>query len=83
DYAYFESAHGTAPDIAGQNIINPTATLLSGVMMLNYLGFVRAGESLERAIEATYADGHALTPDQGGTASTTDFCASVSDHLGV
>ena len=83
NYAYFESAHGTAPDIAGQNIINPTATLLSGAMMLRYLGFAAAGESLEQAIEATYADGAALTPDQDGTASTTDFCAEVANHLGV
>lgn len=83
NYAYFESAHGTAPDIAGKNTINPTATLLSGAMMLRYLGFADAGESLERAIESTYRDGTALTPDQEGAASTTDFCAEVVNHLGV
>ena len=47
DYAYFESAHGTAPDIAGQNIINPTATILSACMMLEYLAFEEAAIKLK------------------------------------
>jgi len=80
-YAYFEPAHGTAPDIAGKNIINPTATLLSGALLLAYLGFATEARSLERAIEATYADGSVLPPDQGGSASTTDFCAAVARRL--
>ena len=81
DYAYFESAHGTAPDIAGRNIINPTATILSGSMMLDYLGFDEARERLERAVEGVYAEGKTLTPDQGGTASTTEFCEAVGARL--
>jgi isocitrate/isopropylmalate dehydrogenase len=80
-YAYFESAHGTAPDIAGRHVINPTATLLSGAMMLEYLGFDDAGARLRRAIVAVYADGACLTPDQGGTASTDAFCAAVERAL--
>ena len=80
-YAYFESAHGTAPDIAGQNIINPTATLLSGAMLLEYLGFGAEPERLRRAIEAVYADAAILTPDQGGHSSTTGFCAAVERAL--
>jgi isocitrate/isopropylmalate dehydrogenase len=80
-YAYFESAHGSAPDLVGQNSINPTATLLSGAMMLEYLGFAPAARRLEAAIAAVYAAGRGLTPDQGGAASTTDFCAAVADHL--
>ena len=83
DYAYFESAHGTAPDIAGKNIINPTATLLSAVLMLDYLGFEAASARLERAIERVYAAGDALTPDQGGTATTTEFCEAVARELGA
>ena len=79
DYAYFESAHGGAPDIAGQNIINPTATLLSGVMMLDYLGFSEASSRLTLAIRDVYAKGRNLTPDQGGSASTTDFCKGVAE----
>ncbi len=81
DYAYFESAHGTAPDIAGQNIINPTATLLSAVMMLEHLGFDEAGRRLHDAIAAVYAAGDVLTPDQGGSASTTDFCDAVAANV--
>lgn len=81
DYAYFESAHGTAPDIAGRNIINPTATLLSGCMMLEYLGMVDAAERVQNAVAAVYAHGECLTPDQGGTATTTEFCAAIASRL--
>jgi isocitrate/isopropylmalate dehydrogenase len=81
DYAYFESAHGTAPDIAGMNIINPTATLLSGCMMLEYLGFEDAASSLEHAMVEVYREGRCLTPDQGGDAKTTEFCDAVRSHL--
>lgn len=80
-YAYFESVHGSAPDIAGRNIINPTATLLSAVMMLDYLGYEDAMTRLDRAISHVYAEGRALTPDQGGASSTTDFCAAVRQYL--
>ena len=81
DYAYFEPAHGTAPDIAGRHIINPTATLLSAAMMLEYLGLGEDAARLERAIASVYADGQTLTPDQGGTASTTEFCDAVAQAL--
>ncbi|NKB98440.1 MAG: isocitrate/isopropylmalate dehydrogenase family protein [Pseudomonadales bacterium] len=77
DYAYFESAHGTAPDIAGQNIINPTANLLTAAMMLNYLDFSSAAERLNKAITKVYASGDVLTPDVGGTASTNEMCDAV------
>ncbi len=77
DYAYFESAHGTAPDIAGQGIVNPTATLLSAAMMLEHLALNEQAADLRRAIDQVYADGRALTPDQGGAASTLDFCNAV------
>jgi isocitrate/isopropylmalate dehydrogenase len=82
NYAYFESIHGTAPDIAGKNIINPTATLLSASMMLDYLGFQDAVICLDQAVSQVYADGRTLTSDQGGTASTTAFCAAVQEKLG-
>jgi len=80
-YAYFESVHGSAPDIAGKNIINPTATLLSAVLMLAYLGQDEAAARLESAITRVYAEGRVLTPDQGGTSSTTAFCAAVQHYL--
>jgi isocitrate/isopropylmalate dehydrogenase len=81
DYAYFESAHGTAPDIAGQNIINPTATLLSAAMLLDYLGFCSDAKKLEAAVHGVYAQRLVLTTDQGGSASTTEFCEAVSSLL--
>ncbi len=81
DYAYFESAHGTAPDIAGRGIINPTGTLLSAAMMLEYLGFAEASHRLVRSLERVYAEGKTLTPDQGGAATTREFCAAVAAGL--
>ncbi|MBU2643147.1 isocitrate/isopropylmalate dehydrogenase family protein [bacterium] len=81
DYAYFEPVHGTAPDIVGQNIINPTATLLSATMMLDYLGFKDEASRVEKAMAAVYAKGHVLTPDQGGRAKTTEFIDAVKQEL--
>jgi len=80
-YAYFESAHGTAPDIAGQGIVNPTATLLSAAMMLDYLGRSDAAAALRRAIDAVYAEGRQLPPDQGGQTGTRAFCDAVRGAL--
>ena len=80
DYAYFEPAHGTAPDIAGRNIINPTATILSATMMLEYLGFSVQARQIEAAVERVYAEGP-RTPDQGGAATTTEFCQAVARAL--
>ncbi len=81
DYAYFEPAHGTAPDIAGKNIINPTATLMTVGMMMEYLGFSEFASRLDHAIEKVYAEGKVLTPDQGGGASTSDMVQAVADAL--
>jgi isocitrate/isopropylmalate dehydrogenase len=80
-YAYFESVHGTAPDIMGMGIINPSATMLSAAMMLDYLGFSAEGARLDAAIRKVYADGRALTPDQGGKTKTTEFARAVIDNL--
>lgn len=81
NYAYFEPAHGTAPDIAGTNTINPTATILSAVMMLEYLGYESIAGQLNRAVESVYREGASLTPDQGGNASTTEFVDAVRARL--
>ena len=67
-----------APDIAGRNIINPTGTILSATMMLDYLGLDAAAARIEAALARVYADGSALTPDQGGNATTTEFCAALA-----
>jgi isocitrate/isopropylmalate dehydrogenase len=82
-WAYFESVHGTAPDIAGRHVINPTATMLSAVLLLEYIGLADAAARLERAIEQTYADGSVLTPDQGGTATSDEFADAVRARLGA
>lgn len=76
-FAYFESVHGTAPDIAGRGIINPTATLLSAAMMLDYLGLDDASTRLRDAVARVYADGRALTPDVGGTGTTRGVADAV------
>jgi isocitrate/isopropylmalate dehydrogenase len=81
DYAYFESVHGTAPDIMGQGIINPTATILSAAMMLDYLGFEDASARFEAAVRKVYADGRVLTVDQGGSARTAEFARAVIANL--
>ncbi len=83
DFAYFESAHGTAPDIAGQDRINPTATLLSAVMLLEHVGLGDHAARLDAAVTAVYAKGDVLPADQGGTATTTAFAAAVVDALGT
>jgi len=80
-YAYFESVHGTAPDIKGMGVINPTATMLSAVMLLDYLGMRDQSQRFENAIRKVYAAGKPLTPDQGGSAKTADFTRAVISHL--
>ena len=82
-YAYFEPVHGSAPDLAGKGIINPTAMLLSGAMMLEYLGYAEQAKILQQAIAQTYHEGTVLPVDQGGHASTTEFVNAVKAHLSV
>jgi isocitrate/isopropylmalate dehydrogenase len=74
---YFESVHGSAPDIAGKGIANPTATILSTVMMLGYLGMEYEANKLEDAVASVYRKGEVLTPDQDGSATTAQFTAAV------
>ena len=75
--AYFESVHGSAPDIAGRNIANPTATILSAKLMLDYLEMHQEADALERAVAAIYKDGKNLTYDQGGKATTMECAKAV------
>ena len=76
-YAYFEPVHGSAPDLAGEGIINPTAMMLSGAMMLAYLGYTEQAQRLEQVIEQIYRKGVSLTRDQGGSASTVEFVEGI------
>lgn len=80
-YAYFEPVHGSAPDLAGKGIINPTAMLFSGAMMLDYLGYSEQARTLEHAIEQAYLEGQVLPVDQGGQATTGEFVAAVTKFL--
>ncbi|MDP2999927.1 MAG: isocitrate dehydrogenase (NAD(+)) [Bryobacterales bacterium] len=80
-HAVFEAVHGSAPDIAGRGIANPTALMLSSVMMLEHLGERAAAERLQRAIEAVYTEGTRLTRDVGGQASTSQFTDAVIAKL--
>jgi isocitrate/isopropylmalate dehydrogenase len=79
--AYFESVHGSAPDIAGKGIANPTATILSAAMMLDYLGLPNEAAALEKAVEAVYRTGKQLTGDQGGKAKTLEFAEAVLKEI--
>jgi len=76
EYAVFEAVHGSAPDIAGQNVANPTALILSGVLMLRHLGEQEAANRIQQAVEQTIAEG-IRTRDLGGTASTSEFTDAV------
>jgi len=76
-WAYFESVHGSAPDIAGKGIANPTATLLSAALLLEHLGLAVEAARLEAAVARVYREGKALTPDQRGTATTKQMAAAV------
>jgi putative isocitrate dehydrogenase, NAD-dependent len=73
DYAVFEAVHGSAPQIAGQGIANPTALIQSAVMMLRYIGEHEAALKIENAIKEVFDMGQVLTVDLGGKASTDEF----------
>merc|ERR1739847_101297 len=75
--AIFESVHGTAPDIAGKDLANPTALLLSSVMLLRHLEFGAHADKIESALLGTIAEGKYLTGDLGGTSTTTEFTNAV------
>lgn len=77
NFAIFESVHGSAPDIAGKGIANPTAILQCCVLLLNHIGEREASRRLQRAIFATYKEGKHLTGDVGGTAGTAEFTDAV------
>ena len=80
-HAVFEAVHGSAPDIAGQGKANPTALMLSSVMMLIHLGEKEAASNLQNAVEAVYREGRFLTGDVGGTSSTEEFTDAVVREL--
>ncbi|QDU39545.1 putative tartrate dehydrogenase/decarboxylase TtuC' [Maioricimonas rarisocia] len=86
DHGLFQPSHGTAPQIAGRNMANPIATILSAAMMLEWLGdrhndpiCTKAAATIESAVAALLEQGATLTPDLGGRASTTDVARAISE----
>lgn len=77
DAAVFEAVHGTAPDIAGQDAANPTALLLSALMMLHHLGESPAADRIRAALERVLEEGRVRTRDLGGQATTTAFADAI------
>ena len=77
----FEPVHGSAPDIAGQNIANPISQIWTGAMMLDHLGHENAAETITNAIELVVAEGNNLTRDLGGSATTQELGQSIGVAL--
>ena len=79
--ALFEPVHGTAPDIAGEGVANPSAAILSGAMLLDHLGYDDEAAAVDAAVESVLAEGP-RTADLGGSAGTDDVTDAVLDRLG-
>jgi isocitrate dehydrogenase (NAD+) len=79
--AMFEAVHGTAPDIAGKGLANPTALLMSSILMLDHLGERTAGKRIEAALEKVYREGKHTTRDVGGRAGTGEFADAIISNL--
>lgn len=79
--AIFEAVHGSAPDIAGQDIANPMAMILSAVNMLRYIGEAQAADRIEKALTAVLKEGKHLTRDLGGSAGTKRMTAAIVERL--
>lgn len=81
DYAMFEAVHGSAPDIAGKGIANPTALLWSACMMLDYLHQNDVAARIRKAVDEVLAEGEAVTPDLHGTGTTETYKNAIISHL--
>jgi isocitrate dehydrogenase (NAD+) len=79
--ALFEAVHGSAPDIAGKNLANPIALILSGALMLDHIGEKEAAERVRRAVRAVLLEARKLTRDLGGTAGTTEIAEAIAGKL--
>jgi isopropylmalate/isohomocitrate dehydrogenase-like protein len=81
NYALFGPVHGSAPDIAGKGIANPIAAILSAKMMLEYFGETKWAERIDKAVTTVLTEGKHLTPDLGGTATTSEITNAIIDKL--
>jgi len=79
--AVFEAVHGSAPDIADKNLANPTALLLSGLMLLDHIGDLERATRIRAALDRVLAAGTVRTRDLGGTASTTEFTEAICREI--
>ena len=79
--AVFEAVHGSAPDIAGQGIANPTAIMMSAFLMLRHIGENDAADRAEKAMMEVFVEGEVRTKDLGGTASTAEFATAIINKL--
>ncbi len=79
--AVFEAVHGSAPDIAGKGVANPTALLQSAILMLRHIDERAAADKIETAMLSVYREGQVRTRDVGGTASTNEFADAVIAHM--
>ena len=80
-YSVFEAVHGSAPDIAGKGLANPTALILSAVLMLHHIGEGEAAHKVEKAVEKTLSDPGNRTGDLGGNAGTNDYVQALLKNL--
>jgi isocitrate dehydrogenase (NAD+) len=79
--AVFEAVHGSAPDIAGKNVANPIALVLSGAMLLDHLGELDAARRVRSAVDAVLVEGKHLTRDLGGRAGTTEIAEAIAARV--
>ena len=79
--AVFEAVHGSAPDIAGQGIANPTAIMMSAILMLRHIGEMDAADRMDKALMEVFEEGNIRTKDLGGSASTADFATAIIEKI--
>ena len=78
---FFEAVHGSAPDIAGKNLANPTSVILASVQMLEYLGMADKAEAIRSALKDVIESGDRTTRDLGGQHGTTEFTQAMLERL--
>ena len=81
DVSIFEAVHGTAPDIAGKGLANPTALLMSAVMMLQHMEMFDAADNISNAAHNVISEGKYTTKDLGGNSNTQDYKKAIIDNL--
>jgi len=79
--AVFEAAHGSAPDIAGKNVANPIAVILSVAILLRHIGYLKQASMIEKSVEKVIKKGEYLTRDVGGNAKTTQIRDAIIDEI--